>query len=758
MITTARSWKGAALLAARYATFRVREPRRRRWSLEDRLAALPREGLPLQAAVEIRWNDRHVPFVEAASPRDLAVGLGVVHGHLRLFQMEIMRRLARGRMAELLGPVALDIDRSLRIVGFSRAVEEIRGNLPEETREWLAGFRDGVNAVIESADEHPEEFRLLGVTPEPWTLADLVAIGRVAASDFSWKVLRRLLPHSDREDWPKAWERLIAEGGSPVPSYAGNGGGAAVEDFLAAFGRGGSNSLAVAGRRTKSGAAMIASDPHLGVMLPNLWLIAGMRAPGIHAVGLMIPGVPVMALGRNEHIAWGGTSLHAASSDLFDVSDVPAEEITAREERIPVRWGGERRVTIRESAYGPVISDAPMLGLPKERMLAMRWIGHDPNDEISAMLGVLRARDRDEFRSALDGFAAPAQTMVYADTRGRVGKAIAAHLPRRGAGPPADIVHKREFFDHWQKIVVGSDFPAELDPERGYVTSANNRPPPSDVPVGFFFSSNDRVDRMNRLLDSMTEGVPDDLMSLQRDVAMPSSERIRLGMLDVLDSQAPDAPGVVGALASWNGRHEADSRGALAYELMIHHLLRHLHAAHELELYLATWDLTSRLARDLEELPRSRLARAAARAARDAQPDFARHRTWGAIHRMRLEHPFARVPVIGRNYRFSDDAIGGGNETLMKTAHGVARDTHRVGLGQVARHVSDLSDPDANEFCLLGGQDGWIGSDTFADQYALWKAGRYVRVPMSRSSVAREFRHVVTLSPASAGKKESRHG
>jgi penicillin amidase len=758
MITTARSWKGAAMLTARYTAFRAREPRRRRWSLEDRLAALPRQGLPLDAGVEIRWNDRHVPFVEAAGQRDLAVGLGVVHGHLRLFQMEIMRRLARGRMAGLLGPVALDVDRSLRIVGFSRAVEEIRQGLPEETREWLAGFRDGVNAVIESADEHPEEFRLLGAAPEPWTLGDLVAIGRVAASDFSWKVLRRLLPHSDHEYWPAVWERLIAEGGSPVPSYAGNGRNPGPEDFLAAFGRGGSNSLAVAGERTKSGAAMIASDPHLGVMLPNLWLIAGMRAPGIHAVGLMIPGVPVMALGRNEHIAWGGTSLHAASSDLFDVTDLPDGEIATREETIPVRWGGEGRVTIRECAYGPIISDAPMLGLPKDRPLAMRWIGHDPNDEISAMLGVQRARDWDEFRSALDGFAAPAQTMVFADTRGRVGKAIAAHLPRRGAGPPADIVRKREFLDHWREIVVGSDFPAEFAPERGYVASANNRPPPSDVPVGFFFSSNDRVDRMSRLLDGLSEGGPDDLKALQRDVAMPSSERIRRGMLAVLDTQAADTPGVVGALASWNGRHEADSRGALAYELMVHHLLRHLHAAYELALYLAAWDLTAQLARDLEELPRPRLEKAATRAARDAQADFRRHRTWGAIHRMRLEHPFARVPVIGRSYRFSDDAIGGGNETLMKTAHGVARDTHRVGLGQVARHVSDLSDPDANDFCLLGGQDGWIGSDSFNDQYALWRDGRYVRVPMSRSSVAREFRHVVTLSPAGAGHREHRHG
>ena len=741
-----RPWLGLARLALRYAGFRLAEPRRRRWSTAERLAALPRKELPLDAPIEIRWNDWQVPYIQADSERDLAIGLGVTHGHLRLFQMEIMRRLAWGRLSEMLGPVAVDMDRSLRIVGFARPVTEIERRLPPATRSWLEGFRDGVNAVIANADEPPEEFRLLGFTPQPWSLSDLIAIGRLAASDFSWKVWRRLLPHRGRNNWPDAWERLMAEGGTPTPSLSG--GGDLFEICFGALNRGGSNSLAVAAEKSASGAAMIASDPHLGVILPNLWLIAGVEAPSIHAVGFMIPGVPVVALGRNPDIAWGGTSLHAASSDLFDVSDLAPSEITTHEERIKVRWGKEARVTLRSTEYGPIISDAPLLGMSSERPLAMRWIGHEPNDEITAMLGVLKARDWEAFRAALDGFAAPAQNMVYADARGKVGRAVAAHLPRRPSGPPEDLVQNRALAAHWQSIVVGSDFPASFAPKDGYVVSANNRPPAHDVPVGFFFSPDDRVHRMAALLKQADKVSAESLKTLQRDVAMPSAPYLADLMLELLADEAASHLPIMAALAAWDGRHDAESEGALAYELMVHHLLHTLHGASDRDLYLASWDLTALLKRDLVSLPKVRLATAAARAAKEAQEDFAKHGTWGAIHRLRLEHPFARAPFIGKRYGFADDAVGGGNETLMKTAHGVSRGVHRVGLGAVARHVSDFADPDANDFCLLGGQDGWIGSANFNDQYDLWRAGKYIRIPMTAAAVTAAFPHVVSLAPA----------
>ncbi|MGH6913527.1 MAG: penicillin acylase family protein, partial [Geminicoccales bacterium] len=345
----------------------------------DRLNAIADLELPLAEPVSIHWNAWQVPFVEARSDRDLAVGLGVVHGHLRLFQIDLMRRIAKGTLSELFGSLALDADRSLRIVGFATPVDAIARSLPDDTRAWLGGFVDGINAVITRARDAPPDYAAIGAEPSPWTIRDVLAIGRLAASDFSWKVWRRLLPLRARSDWPATWQRLVAQESEALPSFAGSG---SFDSAFSLIHRGGSNALAIAATKSASGGALIASDPHLGIILPNLWLVAGMRSPSYHAVGLMIPGVPVMALGRNRHIAWGGTSLHAASSDLFDVSDLPDALISTRTETIAVRWAGPATVTIRETRFGPIISDAPLLGLPRGRQLAMRWIGHRPNDEI----------------------------------------------------------------------------------------------------------------------------------------------------------------------------------------------------------------------------------------------------------------------------------------------------------------------------------------------------------------------------------------
>src|SRR5205085_3304713 len=139
--------------------------------------------------------------------------------------------------------------------------------------------------------------------------------------------------------------------------------------------------VGVSGRRSATGRAWLAGDPHLSVSLPSLWLQAAYHSPSYHVAGLMIPGIPVMAIGRNPWIAWGGTNLHAASSELFDVSGLPASGFSERRVRLKVRWEGARELVLRETEYGPVISDAPMFGGGTGRALALRWVGHQPSDE-----------------------------------------------------------------------------------------------------------------------------------------------------------------------------------------------------------------------------------------------------------------------------------------------------------------------------------------------------------------------------------------
>ncbi len=312
-------------------------PLPRESSLAERLAVIPASGAPVEAEVRIYWDDHQIPFIEAKSDTDLAVALGIVHAHLRLGQMALMRRIARGRIAESAGPIATDIDHALRILNFGRAAEKMEASLPAETRAWLEGYARGVNHYLKNIKKLPQEYAVLGLAREPWTVRDLLTVGRLAGTDVNWLVWFRLLRLRHRPDWPALWARLAKNGGSSVVSFRGGRQLTRLAGLLAGFSRSGSNSLVLAPGKSASGAALMANDPHLGIMLPNLWLIAGYKSPSYHAVGLMIPGVPFMAVGRNPHIAWGGTNMRAANSDLYDVSKLAPAEFTERTERIRVR-------------------------------------------------------------------------------------------------------------------------------------------------------------------------------------------------------------------------------------------------------------------------------------------------------------------------------------------------------------------------------------------------------------------------------------
>ena len=516
----------------------IRRPRR---TLAERLAMLPTTG-PVSAPVSIHWNEHRIPFIEAENDADLAVALGMVHAHLRLAQMEIMRRAAQGRVAEFVGPLGIELDRSLRLLDFGRAVPDIIAGLATETRLWADGFVRGVNHVLAHLRTLPEEMRLLGIGREAWTLIDLFTSARLAAADVNWVIYGRLLRARatlPREAWRALWPGLVA-GGMPNPETA----------LAGSLARAGSNAAAVAAWRSKSGGALFAADPHLSVALPNIWLAAGIRSPTLNVVGLMPAGFPIVAIGRNPHIAWGGTSLHAAASDLFDVS---GEILTEDSVTLRVRGAGTRQLTLRRSVIGPVVSDGAMLRNPVP--LALRWVGHTPSDEIGAMLGVMRADSSAAFARALADFAIPGQNMLHATADGHIGHMLALAAPRRPAAPPPDLVLPPAAVRAWDNLARTPEFPQELDPASGVVASANNEPPSSEVPAGFFFSPPDRVERLRTLLEGSAKLDLDDMARTQTDV------QGRLATVGAIVARLPEHPARA-KLVAWDGRYDVDFEGA----------------------------------------------------------------------------------------------------------------------------------------------------------------------------------------------------
>ena len=726
--------------------------------LEDRLSVFPTEGLPLKGRTVVHWDAHQIPFIEAERDEDAAFALGLVHAHLRLGQMEALRRVAQGRLAEMAGPIAVDIDRGVRTLDFGRAAAEIEAKLPPATRAWLENYVAGINHYQQGLTELPIEFKVLGLEREPWRIADVLTFGRLGGSDVNWLVWFNLLKLRDREDWPQLWARLLENGSDSVPSFTAAGDGPSLESILSDVTKSGSNSLAVSAARSRSGGAILANDPHLGINLPNIWLIVGLKSPSYHAVGLMAPGLPIFAIGRNPWIAWGGTNMRAASSELYDLSGTEDAGLVEREETIAVRWWFDETVTLRDSKWGPILSDVPQLQDLDLPDVALRWTGHLPSDEISAFLAVSRARGFEDFRGAFRSFAVPGQNMLFADSDGNIGQVMAVQLPKRNGAPPEDVLLDPEGREAaWQELQGVQELPYVLNPAAGYLASANNRPVQSDVQVGYFFSPDDRVSRMGELLGGEGKIGVEEIRGLQQDVYMASAVALRAVLLERIDALGPAAEAdakkgqVIALIRDWDGRYAEDSRGALAFELFrdgfTEAFYRVSFGDQDWAAFAGVGRIKTLLLEDIEAADPEILGAALETALSGAAARIGDFADWGEMHRLRLAHPLSNLPLIGGRYRFADYPAAGSSDTLMKTAHATTSERHATRYGANARHISDLSDPDLNFFVLLGGQDGWINSSTFLDQVPLWRAGDYVQLPLSPEKFRAGAQRSMTLRP-----------
>jgi penicillin amidase len=718
--------------------------------LETRLATFPRRNLPCEAPVRIRWNPYQVPYIQARSDRDLALVLGLVHAHLREGQLALLKRAAQGRLAEIFGPPAARIDELLRILDFGRAVGGIMERMPADTHVWLGAFVAGLNHYQENAGPPSPEFALLGLRREPWTVAEVLRISRLMGADVNWLVYFTLLREEGRPDWPRIWARARAAGVDSATSFRRSGDERVLSALFSGLGRSGSNSVALSPEKSASGGALIASDPHLALSLPNTWLLLGAQSPSYHVVGLMPVGVPVFALGRNPSIAWGGTNLRALASDLFDVDGIDPASIRSEPFLIRRRFCFPARRIRRYTPFGPILSDARVL--PRgEKELALSWVGHQPSDEVTALLAAARARHCGEFRASFADFGVPGQNLLCADSRGNILQVLAAAIPDRAETSYPDLLRDpADPHTHWTGIIRTPQLPYALNPREGYLASANNRPVESDILIGLFFTDSDRITRLREVLSGQEKFSRQDLARLQRDTRSPAAQRLA-GELARLIRAAGQGERIAARLGTWDGDYRPDSAAAATFEILLYYLVPALYAdgQRQASALLGQWGfLTKYLIPDLEALPPARRARLLGQALRKTARRTRRHAVWGDMHRLEAAHWLGRLPVLGKAFRLDRFPVGGSRETPMKTAHGLVAAPHGAVYGSQARHISDLSDPDENYFVLFGGQDGWLGSANFADQIGLWRQGDYIRMPLREETIAAEFPLLMDLEPA----------
>lgn len=694
---------------------------------------------PIEAPVNIYWNENMIPFVEARSDQDCAFAIGLVHAHLRLGQMELFKRGAAGRLSEAAGPFAAPkVDELLRRLDLGRAAEASYKSMPVNDRNWLDAYIKGINFYQSNMRETPNEFHFLNYQAETWTHHDTFRVSRLAGGDANWASLFATLDLRKEKGWEQAWAKVLEGGRVSTPTI----GARISEDVLfSSTMRAGSNSFVVGGGKSATGGALIASDPHLGIFMPNLWLLMGYKCPSYNVVGYMLPGVPAVTLGRNPDIGWGGTYMRGVSSHLFEVK--PEQIIGTRSEKIQRRGWFSKSIEIKESTHGPVVFEGKNPQTGQAQMIALSWAGHQASQELSTFLSINRAKNWSEFRASFKDYAVSGLNMTYADRQGNIGFLPAIRLP---------ILEKEEERE-WLVKSAGNrvqqyrgplEHPFVFNPKSHFIASTNNLPVRTDPALAYVSKDNGRWLRLKQLADESSRIHAQDLKLWQQDVFSADSNRFAALLVSHLrDATAPDDE-EFRELASWPGTYSIDSKGALIFELTLFHLSKSVFARLPVSpavqkriSSLDAWRLI--LENQFNELPEPERSKVAREAFSKARKSVKKYSDWGSFHPQPLQTPLGLIPWVGKRFRFGEFPSPGSAATLHKANFVPSDEPTPVIFGAQSRHVSDLSHPDENYFIMLGGNDGWLKSSGVTDQVPMWREGKYLRVPLNAGEAKARF-------------------
>ena len=521
----------------------------------------------LKGQVTIRFDENRVPHIEADNEEDLYFAQGFIVARDRLWQLDFQTRFAAGRLSEVIGEKAIDLDKYNRRMGMGFGARNMEAfvNKDPKMKMVLDAYTKGINAYIGTLKpkDYPIEFKLLDYEPENWKpinsayLLKLMSATLAAASNdfymsnalskFGPEVIKDLFPNYPfKEDpiipvgtkWefdplaiPKTPEELPLNNNIKLnPKEEGLG----------------SNNWAISGDKTITGFPLLANDPHLEMTLPAIWYQNQLTAPGVNVYGVTIPGSPGVIIGFNKEVAWGVTNVgsdvldwykitfkdNSKSEYLFENEWKPIKKVV---ETIQVRGKETITETVLYTHYGPIVymeGEKPE-ALPKSNNIpvgyALKWIAHQPSNDIKTFYELNRAKNYSDYRAALLHYVAPAQNFIFASKENDIAITPNGYFPLKWKGQGKFLLDGSRSANEWQGRVPAEHNPTVKNPPRGFVSSANQFSTDSTYPyyLHWEFTGYERGARINRQLATMNKAGVKDFQQLQNDNYSIHAENIR---------------------------------------------------------------------------------------------------------------------------------------------------------------------------------------------------------------------------------------
>ncbi|MEP6961759.1 MAG: penicillin acylase family protein [Acidobacteriota bacterium] len=692
---------------------------------------------PVAAEASIVRDSLGVPHIQAKSWQDAYFVQGYATAQDRMWQMDALRRLSAGELAEVVGPAATESDRESRRLRLPQLAAAQEQKLTPEAREAFAAYAHGVNYFLEThRNKLPLEFALLRYQPRPWRVRDTILVGLNLSRTLtnSWREELRKLHMLTRGDPAKVAELYPERLGTEAAP--------------------GSNAWVISGKHTANGKPILANDPHLEYSFPSLWYMVHLQAPDMDVTGASLPGVPAVIIGHNQRIAWGMTNLE------FDMQDLYSERIDINTGRysfrnqlqqaqvesdlVPVKGEKPSQMVTMVTVHGPLlVSD-------ENRAYTLQWLSSAVATPSEFMfLALNRAQNWEQFNAALQRFPGPPQNFVYADVDGNIGYHVAGQIPIRapsGNDCRGDIPSDGNAgVCEWRGIVPYQDLPQIYNPESGIIVTANQNPFPADYkyPVAGVFSAPYRADQIRARLVKNEKWRAEQMLQIQKDVYSPFMHNLATQMLSAWEKKpANNEPSkeAVTTLKNWNGQMEKGQAAPMVVSLLYLELRKALAeraAPGTGDEYAARYaaPVIERLLRerptswfpDYDELLVNNLAKAIAAGIKIQGSAVARW-DYGQYIELEIKNPvMGELPFIGSYFNVGPVPSSGSSSSVKQV-------TGR--LGPSFRMIVDLGDLDASLANITIGQSSHFLSRHYKDQFQAYYNGR--SFPMQFHKVSAE--------------------